>query len=397
MITETYFVEGMTCAACSASVERVTRRLPGVRESNVNLTTKRLTVVYDETQVTPEQIMEKVRKAGFGVQKEVSARKTKERNQAHTMRMNLIGAAIPALLLLYVSMGHMLPFELPLPAFMDMEAHPYVFAMVQLMLTLPVLFFGRGFFITGTKTFLHGAPTMDSLVAVGAGCAFVYSVVMTLQGKCHHLYYESAAVVLTVVMLGKYLESRSVEKTKSAIAALTALAPDTALRISADGTPTEVPVEQIAIGDRILVRPGMRIPLDGVVLSGNSGVDESMLTGESLPVEKEEGASVYAGSLNQSGALEIQVTGLKAESTLSKMIRLVEEAQGKKAPISKIADKVAGVFVPVVMGIAFLSAVLWKISGADWYFTLGIFASVLMIACPCALGNGPSYYVCGTG
>ena len=398
MITETYFIEGMTCAACSASVERVTRRLAGVQESTVNLTTKRLTVTYDESLVTPEQIMEKVRKAGFGIQKEVLARKKKEQNRVRTMRIKLIGAAVPALLLLYVSMGHMLPFELPLPAFMDMAKHPYVFAVAQLILTLPVLFFGRDFFIAGAKALIHGAPTMDSLVAVGSGCAFIYSVVMTFQGDCHHLYYESAAVVLAVVMLGKYLESRSVEKTKSAIEALTALAPDTALRISAGGTPVEIPVEQIEVGNRILVRPGMRIPLDGVVLSGNSGVDESMLTGESLPVEKEEGVSVYAGSLNQSGALEIQVTGLKADSTLSKMIRLVEEAQGKKAPISKIADKVAGVFVPVVMVIAVLSALLWKISGADWYFTLGIFASVLMIACPCALGLAtPTAIMVGTG
>lgn len=398
MITETYFIEGMTCAACSASVERVTRRLPGVLESSVNLTTKRLTIRYDESQVQPEQIMEKVHKAGFGIHKEVSEQKDKTQNRERAARINLIGAAIPALILLYVSMGHMLPFELPLPGFMDMQQHPYVFALTQMVLTLPVLFFGRVFFISGIKALLHRAPTMDSLVAVGSGCAFIYSVVMTAQGDCHHLYYESAAVVLTVVMLGKYMESRSVEKTKSAIYALTALAPDTTLRISQSGEIEEVPTEQIAVGDRILVRPGMRIPLDGLVLSGNSGVDESMLTGESLPVEKEQGASVYAGSLNQSGALEIQVSGVQSDSTLSQMIRLVEEAQGKKAPIAKIADKVAGVFVPVVMGIALLAATAWKISGADWYFTLGIFASVLMIACPCALGLAtPTAIMVGTG
>ncbi len=398
MITETYFVEGMTCAACSASVERVTRRLAGVQESTVNLTTKRLTVTYDEKQVTPEQIMEKVRKAGFGIHKEVREKEKKEQSRGHTARINLIGAAIPALILLYVSMGHMLPFELPLPAFMDMGTHPYVFALVQLFLTLPVLFFGRNFFIAGTKALFHGAPTMDSLVAVGSASAFVYSLVMTIQGDAHHLYYESAAVVLTVVMLGKYLESRSVEKTKSAIYALTALAPDTALKLLDDGTLLEVPTEQIAVEDRILVRPGMRIPLDGLVLSGTSGVDESMLTGESLPVEKAAGDGVYAGSLNQSGALTIQVTGEKSDSTLSKMIRLVEEAQGKKAPIAKVADKVAGVFVPVVMTIACVAAMLWKAFGADWYFTLGIFASVLMIACPCALGLAtPTAIMVGTG
>lgn len=406
MITETYFVEGMTCAACSASVERVTRRLAGVSESTVNLTTKRLTVAYDESRVTPEQIMDKVRKAGFGIRKEEPVKVPSEKSLERTARFNLIGAAIPTLLLLYVSMGHMLPFELPLPAFMDMYMHPQVFALVQLILTLPVLFFGRRFFVAGSKALFHGAPTMDSLVAIGSACAFVYSVVMTIMGDAHHLYYESASVVLTVVMLGKYMESRSVEKTKSAIRALTALAPDTAWLLPEDGESDhllaadarEVSVDTLKIGDRILVRPGMRIPMDGTVLSGNSGVDESMLTGESLPVGKEVGAEVYAGSLNQSGVLIIQVTNLKGDSTLSKIIRLVEEAQGKKAPIAKIADKVAGVFVPVVMCIAFVSALLWKVSGQDWYFTLGIFASVLMIACPCALGLAtPTAIMVGTG
>lgn len=397
MIKEIYFVEGMTCAACSASVERITRRLSGVQESTVNLTTKRLTIIYDEKRVTPDQIMEKVQKAGFGIHKDEPKREEKPAEE-RTARMNLLGAIIPSLLLLYVSMGHMLPFELPLPPFMEMERHPYVFAIVQLVLTIPVLVFGRRFFIAGSKALLHGAPTMDSLVALGASCAFLYSVVMTVQGDCHHLYYESAAIVLTVVMLGKYLESRSVEKTKSAIYALTALAPDTALKFSSDGTFSEVPVDAIQVGERILVRPGMRVPLDGLVISGNSGVDESMLTGESFPVEKTVGSAVYAGSLNQSGVLEIEVTQLQSGSTLSKMIRLVEEAQGRKAPIAKIADRVAGIFVPAVMGIAFAAALLWKLFGADWYFTLGIFASVLMIACPCALGLAtPTAIMVGTG
>lgn len=397
MIKEIYLVEGMTCAACSASVERVTRRLAGVQESSVNLTTKQLTIIYDESKVTSDQIMEKVRKAGFGIQKYTHKEASAEKRN-RTACINLIGASIPALLLLYVSMGHMLPFSLPLPGFMDMVRHPYVFALVQMILTIPVLFFGRNFFILGSKALFHGAPTMDSLVAVGSASAFLYSVVMTVQGDSHHLYYESAAVVITVVMLGKYLESRSVEKTKSAISALTALAPDTALKLMADGTAKEVSTKLISVDDSILVRPGMRIPLDGVVLSGNSGVDESMLTGESLPVEKKAGMRVYAGSLNQSGALAVQVTELSNDSTLSKMIRLVEEAQGKKAPIAKIADKVAGVFVPVVMTIALLASVLWKIFGADWYFTLGIFASVMMIACPCALGLAtPTAIMVGTG
>ncbi len=392
----------MTCAACSASVERVTRRLAGVSTSNVNLTTKRLTVVYDETQVSPDQIMEKVRKAGFGIHKEMPAKAPKEKSPEKTARLNLIGAAIPTVLLLYVSMGHMLPFALPLPAFMDMHLHPQVFALVQLILTVPVLFFGRRFFIAGTKALFHGAPTMDSLVAIGSACAFVYSVAMTVLGNAHHLYFESAAVVLTVVMLGKYLESRSVEKTQSAIRALTALAPDTAWRLPNEDAAVheaeEVPVDTVKIGDCLLVRPGMRLPLDGIVVSGSSGVDESMLTGESLPVEKTADSSVYAGSLNQSGVLVIRVTNLKADSTLSKIIRLVEEAQGKKAPIAKVADKVAGVFVPVVMAIAFLAALLWKIAGYDWYFVLGVFASVLMIACPCALGLAtPTAIMVGTG
>ncbi len=412
MREEKYDISGMHCAACSASVEKVTRRLPGVERSDVNLTTGIMTICYDESQVQPEQIVAKVEKAGFGAalhqdHPAPTAAQSAEDAEAAALRQKkteLIVAAAFSVALLYVSMGQMLPFglpALPLPDIFSMHTHPVNFAILQLILAVPVLYCGRNFFLGGFKSLFHGNPNMDSLVAIGSGCSFAYSLVMTFlisdapQTYVHNLYYESSAVVLTLVSLGKFLESRNMQKTKGAITALMQLAPDTA--ILAD-TGREVPTASLKVGDTVLVKPGARIPADGSVTEGESSVNEAMLTGESMPVEKGPGSEVIGGSVNQNGVLYVRVTRTGDDTTLSRIIRFVEDAQGKKAPISKTADKVAGVFVPTVITIALLAAVAWAIAGEPFSFVLRVFTSVLVIACPCALGLAtPTAIMVGTG
>lgn len=412
MKTEVYNISGMSCAACSSAVERVTRKLQGVSASDVNLTTARMTIIYDEQLVTPDMIVAKVEKAGFGAAPLREDRSLKEQDeelfenqeeQLKESRKRLIGAIIFALPLLYISMGHMLPVPLPLPMLLDMDENPFNFSLAQLFLTVPVLYFGRKFYVSGMRALFKGNPNMDSLVAIGTGSAFLYSLVMTVTTplnsmNAHHLYYESAAVVVTLVMLGKYMESRSKGKTSEAIRKLMELAPDTAI-LYEDGAEREIPTEDVQKGQHVLIRPGSRIPLDGTVVRGSSSVDESMLTGESIPVEKHEGDLVIGGSMNYNGAMEIEVTHTGEDTTLSKIIQLIEAAQGKKAPISKLADQVASVFVPVVMGIAIGAALLWWIfGGKDLAFVLTIFVAVLVIACPCALGLAtPTAIMVGTG
>ena len=412
MREEVYDISGMHCAACSASVEKVTRRLPGVERSDVNLVAERMTIVYDENRVTQEQIIAKVEKAGFGAKLHqekqeaapVQTGEDPEEQELRRKKRELIVSAAFSALLLYVSMGQMLPFglpSLPLPDLFSMHTHPMNFAVLQLLLAIPVLYCGRNFFINGFKALFHGNPNMDSLVAIGSACSFIYSVVMTflitddVHGHVHNLYYESAAVVLTLVSLGKFMESRNMKKTKSAITSLMRLAPDTA--ILADSG-REVPTASVKAGDVLLVKPGARIPLDGVVTKGESSVNEAMLTGESLPVEKTAGSEVIGGSVNENGVLYVQVTRVGEDTTLSRIIRFVEDAQGKKAPISRTADKVAGIFIPTVIGLAVLAAVIWAVAGKDFSFVLRVFTSVLVIACPCALGLAtPTAIMVGTG
>ena len=410
MREEKYDISGMHCAACSASVERVTRKLPGVERSEVNLTTGIMTICYDETQVGQEQIVAKVEKAGFGAalhseKQEAVPEDTIDKEEAELKRkkIELILSGIFSVVLLYVSMGQMLPFglpPLPLPDIFSMHTHGVNFAILQLLLAIPVLYCGRHFFIGGFKALFHAAPNMDSLVAIGSACSFAYSVVMTFlisddPGLVHNLYYESAAVVLTLVSLGKFMESRNMQKTKGAITALMQLSPDTA--ILADSG-REIPTKDLKTGNIVLVKPGTRVPADGIVTSGESSVNEAMLTGESLPVEKAEGSEVIGGSVNQNGVLYVKVTRTGEDTTLSRIIRFVEDAQGKKAPISRMADKVAGIFVPVVISIALLAAVIWGIAGQPLAFVLKVFTSVLVIACPCALGLAtPTAIMVGTG
>lgn len=409
MVTEQYKITGMTCAACSSAVERVTRKMEGVAESNVNLTTNLLTITYDETMVTPENITERVDKAGFQAELDVKRdkeeqekEKVKEDEQLHKTKRQMTANIIAAIPLLYVSMGHMVPFPMPLPRAIDMHHNPFWFSVVQLVLTLFILYNGRRFYVTGFKNLLKGHPNMDSLVAIGTGSAFLYSLVMTIRipsqaSAVHHLYYESAAIVVTLVMVGKYMEGRSKGKTSEAIRKLMELAPDTALVIRGKEQ-IEVPVESVQLSELILVKPGSRIPLDGIVEEGNTTVDESMLTGESIPVEKGIGAEVIGGSVNYQGAVKVRVSRVGSDTTLAKIVRLMEDAQGKKAPISKLADTVAGYFVPAVMAIAVIAAAVWFFAGHDLAFILTIFVSVLVIACPCALGLAtPTAIMVGTG
>lgn len=403
MITQKYAIKGMTCAACSSAVERVTRKIDGVSESNVNLTTGYMTITYEESKVTPEAIIKKVDRAGFHAELYVEEKKDDGKEEdVRKMKCRLICNIILAIPLLYICLGHMVPITLPLPAFMDMHEAPLIFAFIQLALTIVILINGRKFYLVGFKSLFKGNPNMDSLVAIGTGSAFIYSLVMTAMipsnpANAHNLYYESAAVVVTLVMLGKYLEGRSKSKTSEAIRKLMELAPDKAIVIR-NGEQREVPIEQVGLGETMLIKPGSRIPLDGIILRGSTSVDESMLTGESIPVEKTTGDDVIGGSVNYNGAVTVQVTHVGSDTTLAKIVKMMEDAQGKKAPISKVADTVAGYFVPVVIGIAVVAAIIWAVLGYEITFILTIFVSVLVIACPCALGLAtPTAIMVGTG
>ncbi|MGF6989432.1 Cu+-exporting ATPase [Lachnospiraceae bacterium PF1-21] len=409
MVTKQFDVKGMTCAACSSAVERVTGKLDGVVQSSVNLTTNRLTITFDEGKVADEDIIKKVDRAGFSATLHIDKSKEErekaakaEEEEVEKVKRRVLTSIILAIPLLYISMGHMLPFTLPLPKVLDMHSAPLNFALAQFILTTIILINGRKFYIVGIKSLLKGNPNMDSLVAVGTGSAFIYSLIMTIRipidsSGVHRLYYESAAVVVTLVMLGKYLEGRSKSRTGQAIKKLIELTPDTALLVTGEGA-KEVPVEAIKVDDRILIKPGSRVPLDGIIVEGETSIDESMLTGESIPVEKKEDDQVIGGSMNYQGAVTVRVNRVGEDTTLAKIVKMMEDAQGKKAPISKLADKVAGIFVPAVMIIAVLAAVIWALLGHDLAFCLTIFVSVLVIACPCALGLAtPTAIMVGTG
>lgn len=423
MKEEVYIIEGMSCASCSSAIERITRKIDGVERSDVNLPTEKMTILYDDSIVTPEIIIGKIKKAGFGARLNIEKQKSNKNGEATRERegsflsieqrkKNIIFSALFSTLLLYLSMGQMIFKNLPVPGIFSMHMYPVNFAIVQLILTIPVLFFGRSFFTGGFKALYHLNPNMDSLVAIGASSSFIYSLGITFlisvdSSYVHHLYYESAAVIITLIMFGKYLEAGSKEKTKGAIKALMSLSPETAFLVkrgdassagTASETIQEVETSTLSVGDIVLVKPGMRIPLDGVVIEGASSVDESMLTGESLPVEKTVESQVIGGSINFNGILYVKIAKIGSDTVLSKIIKFVEDAQGRKAPIAKIADKISGIFVPIVIVIAIISAVVWFIAGKELFFVLSIFTSVLVIACPCALGLAtPTAIITGTG
>lgn len=408
MKTERYKISGMACAACSASVERVVKKLDGVNEVTVNLIMGVMTVSYDQNKLSPEDFLRTVQKAGFGIEpffdsnsrsNILEKKKSEDKTQPP---FDLIIAAISGILLLYISMGQMLFKNLPIPDFLSINTNPYNFAIAQLILCLPALYCGKKFFKVGFGSLIRRNPNMDTLVAIGSSASLLYSIVMTFliynnPHAVHSLYYESAAMIIVLIRLGKFLEENSRKKTKNAIESLMALSPDYSI-ILKDGKQIKTPTNEVNIGDILLVRTGDKIPLDGIILEGNGSIDESMLTGESMPVEKQIGDAVTGGSLNIDGLFCIKVTHTGSDTTLAKIIKFVEEAQGKKAPISKVADKVSGIFVPIVMAIAFISALIWIFIKGDFAFALKIFTSVLVVACPCALGLAtPTAIMVGTG
>ena len=403
-----YIIEGMSCASCAMTIENAVSKIPGVAKASVNLATEIMTVEANDS-VTPEDIAKVVDGVGYGarprgksVEEELEEKNEKKEAHLREMKRNLTISAIFTVPLLYIAMADMV--GIPMPAFLSPMQSPVSYALIQLALVLPILWVGRRFFVDGFKALSKGHPNMDSLVALGTSAAFLYSLYGTyhvLEGHAHfamNLYYESAGVILTLITLGKYFEDVSKGKTSMAIQTLVGLAPKMAT-VLRDGQEVEIPVEEVQVGDLIRVKPGEKVPVDGVVTEGNSTVDESMLTGESIPVSKSVGDEVIGASLNKTGSFILKATKIGKDTALSQIIQLVEQAQGSKAPIAKLADKVSGVFVPIVIGLALVSGLAWYFLGQEsWVFALTITISVLVIACPCALGLAtPTAIMVGTG
>lgn len=442
---ERYHVTGMSCSACSSHVEKAVNKLENVEKASVNLLTETMDVTYDETKITSAEIIDAVVKAGYGasVMTEGSAagaggqstsgnagsigRSVADGKQelqqkldadARAMKWRLgisIGFLIP---LMYVSMHHMLKewFGIPVPAFivntMHGNANAMNFALTQFLLLLPILYVNRKFFSVGFKTLAHRSPNMDSLIALGSSAALVYGIfamyrisyglgygdMAVVEHYSHDLYFESSGTILTLITVGKYLESRSKGKTSEAITKLMNLAPKVAILVTEDGQEKEVPTESLQKGDIFLVKPGSLVPVDGIVLEGNSSVDEAAITGESVPVEKQAGDHVVSATVNKAGFLKCRADRVGDDTTLAQIIRLVEEASASKAPIAQLADKVAGVFVPTVMTISLITLVVWLLNGATAEFAISTAIAVLVISCPCALGLAtPVAIMVGTG
>ena len=411
-----FSVTGMTCSACSAHVEKAVRRLEGIRSADVSLMTNSMTADFDEALLTADDIIKAVTDSGYGASLPQSGgkaaarpRETGMEEELAAMKGRLIWSFLFLIPLFYISMGHMM--GAPLPAWMTGPENAVTFGLTQLLLTLPIMYVNDKYYKVGFKTLWHRAPNMDSLIAVGSAAAVGYGIFAIYQmgyGLGHgdmervaryhmDLYFESAGMILTLITMGKFLETRSKGKTSEAITRLMDLAPKRATVIR-EGEELEIPVEEVRVGDRVAVRPGQSIPVDGVVLEGQSAVDESALTGESLPVDKGPGDPVAAASINKSGFFLFEASRVGEDTTLAQMIRLVEEAAASKAPIAKLADKVAGVFVPVVMVIALIAAAAWLLTGHGVTQALTAGVAVLVISCPCALGLAtPVAIMVGTG
>lgn len=405
MATKLLKIEGMTCAACAKAVERVTKKLEGVLDANVNYATEKLVINYEPSKVKVTDIKKAVEKAGYKAVDEVPAIDTdqeKKRKAIELLWKKFIISALFTVPLLYISMGHML--GLPLPHFIDMHISSEAFALTQLGLTLPVIIAGNKFYSVGFKALFKRNPNMDSLIAIGTSAAFLHGIFATVKiigGELeyvHDLYFESAAVIITLIILGKYLEAVSKGKTSEAIKKLMGLAPKTAILIRNEKE-VEIPIEEVEVGDLIVVKPGEKMPVDGEVVEGTTSVDESMLTGESIPVEKNAGDKIIGASINKNGTIKYRATKVGKDTALAQIIKLVEDAQGTKAPIAKLADIISGYFVPTVIILSILSGLGWYfIGGESAVFSLTIFIAVLIIACPCALGLAtPTAIMVGTG
>ena len=426
MKTEKFNVSGMTCAACQANVERCVRKLDGTQDVNVSLLANQMTVSYDENKVKESDIIHAVENIGYGAEsaekkagddtteagsfkKEWEDRKARTNRSTKAMKTRLISSAVILIPLMYVAMGHMLP--LPMLPFLDGTENALISALVQLLLTIPVLFLNRAFFTRGFKALVKRAPNMDSLVAIGAGASFVYGLfamfkmaygfghgdMAVVHEYAHALYFESAAMILTLVTVGKYLEARSKSKTSDALGKLVDLTPKTAT-VLVNGEEKRIPAEKIKAGDTVVIRPGEVIPVDGTVREGSGYVDQAAITGESIPVEKNPGDEVISATINKNGSFRFTASKVGNDTTLAQIIRLVDEAGNSKAPIARLADKVSAVFVPVVMAIALVTAIVWLIAGDGFEFALSNAISVLVISCPCALGLAtPVAIMVGTG
>ena len=416
MKTQKFDVTGMTCSACSIRVEKNVSKTDGVIEANVNLLTNSMTVKYDESVLNEGNIIKVVEDTGYGASsadaKKVEANKDSkadDKSEINEMKKRLIVSFVFAVPLFYIAMGHMLNW--PLPTIFHGAENALIFAFTQFLLCLPVMVVNSKYYKVGFKTLFKGSPNMDSLIAIGTSAAALYGIYaiykigyglghMDMDMVMHFsmdLYFESAAVVLALITLGKFLEARAKGRTSDAIKKLIDLSPKTAL-VERNGIEGEIPVEDVVRGDIIIVKPGQSVPVDGTIIFGNSSIDESMLTGESIPVEKKIGDKVIGASINKSGFFKFEAEKVGDDTTLSQIIRLVEEASSSKAPISKMADKISGIFVPVVIGIAIIATIVWLILGADFEFALSIGIAVLVISCPCALGLAtPTAIMVGTG
>lgn len=400
MTDKTLTIEGMNCASCAAHVEKAARKIEGIAVANVNLATGKLTLKFDEKKASVRQVMEAVDSAGYKAldrEKEEKSRQT----EAQKLKMRLIYSLIFTVPLLLLAMSPMV--GVVLPDFISPESRPARFALLQLLLTVPVIITGVSFYSAGTRTLLRGNPSMDTLIAMGTAAAFFWSLYSTfriIKGDIHgvhQLYFESAATILTLITLGRYLEAVSKGRASDAIKKLMALAPQLAT-VRRSGTEKIVPVAKVVRDDIVIVKPGERFPVDGIVTTGSTSADESMMTGESMPVEKVIGSEVVGASINKNGYIEYRATRVGAETTLAQIIKLVEDAQGSKAPIARLADIISGYFVPIVMALAVISGVAWFVATGDSRLAMTIFISVLIIACPCALGLAtPVAIMAGTG
>ena len=411
-MTEKFNVTGMTCSACSAHVEKSVKKLNGVKSVNVNLLQNNMHVDFDETAVSVDDIINAVVSGGYGASvagKEQEKKDNKIDNEISNMKFRLIVSLVCLVPLMYISMGHMWGWPF-LNVFHGAE-NGITFALTQMLLTLPIMYVNRKYYITGFKTLFHGAPNMDSLIAIGSGAAFVYGIIAIYcigYGLGHgnkefahsymmNLYFESAAMILALITLGKFLESRAKGKTSQAIEKLIDLSPKTAVVIR-DGKEVTVGVDDVQIGEIVVVKAGQSVPLDGVIVEGNGAIDESAITGESIAVEKNVGDKVIGATINKSGYFKFKVEKIGEDTALSQIIHLVEEASASKAPIAKLADKVSGIFVPVVISIAVITIIVWLLLGKGVSFALSMGISVLVISCPCALGLAtPTAIMVGTG